>query len=814
MEKKKDETLFQFMKRGIRGVKNRINKYRTYKKEYPQCYLEAAKAPVQENKIVFIEIRLPELTNSFQTIYTELSRYYDFDIHCHFLRTSFVSKKEHKKRCLDMIKDVATAKYVFLDEASIVFGSLPIREETIVTQLWHGCGAFKKFGMSTADLIFGSTRRDMIKYPINKNYTHVTVSSPEVIWAYEEAMNIEKDSGIIKALGSSRTDVFFDDIFIRKAYQKLYRLMPEAKGKKVILYAPTFRGRVNKAETPSCFDVEMFAKNFSDDYILLFKHHPIVRTRPEIPEQYNNFARDFTDVMAIDELLCVSDICISDYSSLVFEYSLFEKPMIFYAYDLDEYFDWRGFYYDYYELAPGPIVTTNEEMIEYIKNIDSQFDKQKVVDFKKKFMSACDGHATERILQTVMGEEVLKAHAYRYETFKEKVKVSVIVPVYNCGNYLIQCMDSIVAQRLREIEIICVDDGSTDDSADILRYYELKDDRVKVIHQKNQYAGVARNEGMKHAHGEYLVFWDGDDFFKPSALKLLYEQAHSVDADICVCGAHRYDEEAGDYLRTNVYLKSEYLPQKETFSKKDIPQYIFNFATNVPWNKMFKRTFVEEHQLRYQDLRQANDTYFVMMAMFLAERITTVRRKPIFYRFNNADSLTGKASDTFFCAYESYVRVYDELKKSEEFTDAVKQSFVNRVLSGLLGALGSQRDIAGYRQLYAKIKDEGLRYFDIVDHSQDYYYVDWQYQDMQNIQVMEFDEFLHTQFRRERINVQKRKTQVAHAMKETEKVMEVLEQKEQTIEKLKLKVNNKTVKMAYRLKRIVTLNGLLLRKKA
>lgn len=814
MENEKRETLLQVIRKKISNIRTQIKKYRTYKKEYPQCYLEAAKEPVQEDKIVFIEIRLPELTNSFQTIYRELSRYYKFDIHCHFLRTSFVSKEEHKRRCLDMIKDVATAKYVFMDEASIVFGSLPIREETIVTQLWHGCGAFKKFGMSTADLIFGSTRKDMIRYPINKNYTHVTVSSPEVIWAYEEAMNIEKDSGIIKALGSSRTDVFYDDMFIRRAYQKLHRLMPEAKDKKVILYAPTFRGRVKNAMTPTCFDIEMFANNLSEDYVLLVKHHPLVRVRPEIPEQCRSFARDFTDTMAIDELLCVSDICISDYSSLVFEYSLFEKPMIFYAYDLDEYFDWRGFYYDYYELAPGPIVTTNEEMIEYIKNIDTQFDKQRVTAFKEKFMSACDGHATQRILQTVMGEEVLKSHTYRFEQFKDNIKVSVIVPVYNCGNYLIECMDSIVSQRLREIEIICVNDGSTDDSLEILQYYASKDDRIRIITQDNQYAGVARNAGMQHAHGEYLMFWDGDDFFKSSALKRLYGQAQKEDADICVCGAQRYDEEAGEILHTNVYLKTKYLPEKAVFSKEDMQKYIFNFATNVPWNKMFKRSFVEKNHLRFQELKQANDTYFVMMALFLAERITTVDRKPIYYRFNNANSLTGKASDTVLCVYESYVKVYDELEKSKNFTEEIRQSFANRALSGLLGAMGAQRNLNGYREIFNKIKSEGLDYFGITGHERDYYYVDWQYRDLLNIEEMNADEFLYSQFRRERLNVQKRKTQITVLNKEMETLSELAEQRRRSVLKLKKKMNSRTVRTAYKLKKIVTLNGLLVRKKS
>lgn len=110
---------------------------------------------------------------------------------------------------------------------------------------------------------------------------------------------------------------------------------------------------------------------------------------------------DVTTELDIDKLLCVSDVCISDYSSLIFEYSLFERPMIFFAYDLDEYFDWRGFYYNYDELTPGPIVKTTEEIIDYIQHLDTRFNPSQVRAFREKFMSACDGHATDRILELV-----------------------------------------------------------------------------------------------------------------------------------------------------------------------------------------------------------------------------------------------------------------------------------------------------------------------------------------------------------------------------------------------------------------------------
>lgn len=420
-------TIYLFFVKNYRRLKNKLKKLRTKIKKnfrkmtdpyyvyfvlkilYPSIYKKYSKRPVDENKVVFVEIRLPKLTNSFQIMYDILYANTDYDIHCHFLRNTFVPRPEYRARCKAMVKDIATAKYVFFDEATNVTGNFDIRPETVVTQLWHGCGAFKKFGFSTADAIFGASRKDMERYPFNRNYTHVTVSSPEVVWAYEEAMRYTPESGVVKPLGSSRTDIFYDKDFIQKSYDTLYELFPEAKGKKVILYAPTFRGRVAKAKSPNVLSPSQLHEALGDEYVLITKHHPLVRKRPKIPASLlGTFAMDFTNDMSIESLLCVSDICISDYSSLIFEYSLFEKPMIFLAHDLDEFFDWRGFYYDYDELTPGPVVKTNEEIIDYISNIDKLFNKQEVIDFKNKFMSSCDGHATERIIETAFGEDYKK----------------------------------------------------------------------------------------------------------------------------------------------------------------------------------------------------------------------------------------------------------------------------------------------------------------------------------------------------------------------------------------------------------------------
>lgn len=387
--------LKKFKKKFISKLR-RIRKHYRYKVYFPKVYSSYCTESVQENKVLFLEMRFTKLSNSFELIYKALEESGEYDLKCSYVQFNFIRGREFTQRVNEMLKELATAKYVFVDDASLILSSIPLRKETVAINLWHACGAFKKFGRSTAELKFGSSAATLDKYPNYGNLTHVTVSSPEVIWAYEEAMHLPK--GIVKATGVSRTDQFYDKKFVESRKQKLYEIMPEAKDKKVILYAPTFRGHVATASSPDRIDFERFCRELGNEYVIVCKHHPFVKNPPIIPEELQHFARDLTKYLSIEDLLCCADICISDYSSLVFEYSLFEKPMIFYAYDYDNYCDWRGFYYDYSEFTPGSVVQTEDELLNSIKNIDTQFDKQKVIDFKEKFMGSCDGHATERII--------------------------------------------------------------------------------------------------------------------------------------------------------------------------------------------------------------------------------------------------------------------------------------------------------------------------------------------------------------------------------------------------------------------------------
>lgn len=243
--------------------------------------------------------------------------------------------------------------------------------------------------------------------------------------------------------------------------------------------------------------------------------------------------------------------------------------------------------------------------------------------------------------------ELVESSAKQEFALRQTVpKVSVVVPVYNTAPYLRQCLDSIAAQTLRDIEIICVDDGSTDGSLEILREYEGRDARFVVLQQQNQFAGVARNRGMERARGSYIVFWDSDDFFEPTALEKMYAQIVRYEADICVCGANQFFQETGELRPSTRYLAEDRLPQAAVFNRHTHNDFILSFATVMPWNKMLLRRFIEENHLRFQDRRNSNDTYFCACALLLAERIVTVPDRLVSYRVGRQGSLvSGLARD-------------------------------------------------------------------------------------------------------------------------------------------------------------------------
>ena len=303
------------------------------------------------------------------------------------------------------------------------------------------------------------------------------------------------------------------------------------------------------------------------------------------------------------------------------------------------------------------------------------------------------------------------------------VKVSVNIPIYNGEEFLEECLDSVCNQTLEEIEIICVDDGSTDSSLSILQKYKEKDSRIQIIQQKNQYAGAARNNGKKHATGEYLIFWDCDDYFELNALEMMYNKSVETNADVCVCGVNQYFQDKDLMVPNNVnYLNRYRITGDEVFSRHGNEETILNFTNAVPWNKMFRRKYIEDLNLDFQAIRNGNDIYFTMNAIYFAERITTIRTALINYRSNQNNSLFGTLAKSPLIPLRAWIDVAENFEKLDEFPE---HTFANKAMGSVVYLLRNMGDYEAICETVDFLKKEGLDKLHLYVREEDYYYTDW-----------------------------------------------------------------------------------------
>ena len=297
-------------------------------------------------------------------------------------------------------------------------------------------------------------------------------------------------------------------------------------------------------------------------------------------------------------------------------------------------------------------------------------------------------------------------------------KVSVIIPVYNGEKYLEQCIDSVCQQTLEDIEILCVDDGSTDSSYEILEKYQSTDHRIRLFKQENKFAGTARNLGKSNAKGEFLVFWDCDDFFELTALEKMYHRITETDADICVCGGKRYYQNVQKIYPWPGYMNKKRVPA-EVFNRETNEEYILNFTNEATWNKMFRRSFIEEQKLDFQAVRNGNDVYFVVNALCMAKKIVCVEEPLVIYRINQDNSLVGTLSKSALTPFKAWIDTAENLKKNEIFPE---RSFVNKFCVAMLYLLRNIRTKEAFCETVTFLKEYGLEKLNIVERDVNYYY--------------------------------------------------------------------------------------------
>ncbi|MDE5931326.1 MAG: glycosyltransferase family 2 protein, partial [Lachnospiraceae bacterium] len=259
--------------------------------------------------------------------------------------------------------------------------------------------------------------------------------------------------------------------------------------------------------------------------------------------------------------------------------------------------------------------------------------------------------------------------------------VSVIITVYNGEKYLTECLESIFAQTLKNIEIICVDDASSDNTPQILDDYR---DKITVTtNTKNCMAGESRNRGLQKAAGEYVIFLDADDVFEPDMLEKAYVKAKSCEADICIFREDLFSdniEKRSGYAYTEPFLKE--LETRDFFSPKELPDMLFNMWNGWAWDKIFRREFVVGTKLKFQKLQSTNDAFFVHAAMASATKISLLSEVLVHHRTGNRNSV----SNTRDKAWESCLVYLKELRKylqRKELFATFARSYLNWTLEFL-----------------------------------------------------------------------------------------------------------------------------------
>lgn len=299
-------------------------------------------------------------------------------------------------------------------------------------------------------------------------------------------------------------------------------------------------------------------------------------------------------------------------------------------------------------------------------------------------------------------------------------KVSVIIPCYNARKYLGQCLQSVLAQTLRDIEIICVDDGSSDGTMDILRAYADSDARVRVIAQQNAGAGAARNNGLRHASGEYLSFLDADDFFEPDMLEKAVAAADLHQADYVVYNSDQFHMDTQSFVKVPWVIRTQDLPPYMPFTYRQLTDNVFLSFVGWAWDKLYRRSFVEEKQLLFQEQRTTNDMLFVFSALVTAKRIAVVNEVLAHQRRGSSESLSVTREKSWHCFYDALTALRQRLVRENVYWE-LEQDFINYSLHFSLWHLNSLAEPT-HTLLEKKLREEWFAALGIQDKPESYFY--------------------------------------------------------------------------------------------
>lgn len=327
--------------------------------------------------------------------------------------------------------------------------------------------------------------------------------------------------------------------------------------------------------------------------------------------------------------------------------------------------------------------------------------------------------------------------------------ISIIMPVYNAEQFLEDTLKQIINQTFLNYELIIIDDGSTDNSLEIINQFSEYDRRIRIFQQQHKYAGVARNLGIKESKGKYLLFLDADDFFDPKLLENSFFHAKTTEADICVFPADRYDQQTKQISPMLYTCDKNLCPDNSTtFSRKNNAKNIYCFTTPAPWNKLFRKEFVIQNHLTFQNTRSANDMAFVMTALAIAEKISVIDEVLISYRVNNPKSLQGSQDLEPLAFYEALLELKQRLKDKNVLSE-IEPAFINFALDICIYNLKTMKTPKGFEYVYMFLKNDGFKNLDLLRWQEDYFYayktnrIYEQREDILNLSIIEYVKKYH-----------------------------------------------------------------------
>lgn len=296
-----------------------------------------------------------------------------------------------------VVTKIAAQDVIFVDDYAPVFGFFRLGKKTKLVQVWHAGEGFKSVGYSR----FGKDGSPFPQGSCHKQYTHVITGSKHLSDVFQEVFAVE--SSAFYPLGMARLDSFLDEAIIDNFKNEFYEKYPYLKNKKIILFAPTYRGADQKDAYYDCdkIDLNRIGKFCREKgWVFLIKMHPFVGKSLEIPEEYSKEIYEFSDYHNINELYYITDLLITDYSSNYFEYALMRRPVVFYTYDREIYELTRGVHRNVKDNAPGKVCDTFEELMECLENQD--FETWKIEKFADENFKEYDGKAADKIIDEIL----------------------------------------------------------------------------------------------------------------------------------------------------------------------------------------------------------------------------------------------------------------------------------------------------------------------------------------------------------------------------------------------------------------------------